>query len=136
MSKTYKIYISLTLSPQEHFGVPRNKCKCGICPNGSIQKKIVEYYDYGTEYTAGEETFSMESLDDASNYFEAKYEDDDFNSYEIIEQSDDLSERNIMNPNDNDKDEFSDGIGNEQLDIEKVELYDDKTDQLLETTEQ
>ena len=54
------------------------------------------------------------------------YEDDNFDSYGYIEESE-------ANPNDNGEDEFSDGLGDEQLDIHKVELYDDETDKLLET---
>ena len=38
----------------------------------------------------------------------------------------------LANPNDNGKNEFSDGPGDEQLDIHKIELYDDETDKLLE----
>jgi hypothetical protein len=128
MSKTYKLYLTLTLSPQEHFGVPRDKCKCGVCPNGSITKESVEYYSYGEEYQVGEETFIMKDLDSVYNYFEAMYEDDNFDAYGYIEESE-------TNPNDNEEDEFSDGLGNEQLDIDKVELYDDETNKLLETTE-
>ena len=126
MSKTYKLYLALTLSPQEHFGVPRDKCKCGVCPNGSITKESVEYYSYGEEYQVGEETFIMKDLDSVYNYFEAMYEDDNFDSYGYIEESE-------ADPNDNGEDEFSDGLGDEQLDIHKVELYDDETDKLLET---
>ena len=128
MSKTYKLYLTLTLSPQEHFGVPRDKCKCGVCPNGSITKESVEYYSYGEEYQVGEETFIMKDLDSVYNYFEAMYEDDNFDAYAYIEESE-------TNPNDNEEDEFSDGLGDEQLDIDKVELYDDETNKLLETTE-
>ena len=128
MSKTYKLYLTLTLSPQEHFGVPRDKCKCGVCPNGSITKESVEYYSYGEEYQVGEETFIMKDLDSVYNYFEAMYEDDNFDSYAYIEESE-------TNPNDNEEDEFSDGLGDEQLDIDKVELYDDETNKLLEATE-
>lgn len=128
MSKTYKLYLTLKLSPQEHFGVPRDKCKCGVCPNGSITKESVEYYSYGEEYQVGEETFIMKDLDSVYNYFEAMYEDDNFDSYAYIEESE-------TNPNDNEEDEFSDGLGDEQLDIDKVELYDDETNKLLEATE-
>ena len=128
MSKTYKLYLTLTLSPQEHFGVPRDKCKCGVCPNGSITKESVEYYSYGEEYQVGEETFIMKDLDSVYNYFEAMYEDDNFDAYAYIEESE-------TNPNDNEEDEFSDGLGDEQLDIDKVELYDDETNKLLEATE-
>ena len=126
MSKTYKLYLALTLSPQEHFGVPRDKCKCGVCPNGSIKKEGIEYYSYGEECQIGEENFIMKSLDDVYDYFEAMYEDDNFDSYGYIEESE-------ADPNDNGEDEFSDGLGDEQLDIHKVELYDDETDKLLET---
>ena len=40
-----------------------------------------------------------------------------------------------INPNDNDEEEFSDGIGDEQMEVTKVELYDDETNKLLETNQ-
>jgi hypothetical protein len=133
MSKTYKLYLTFTLSPRKHFGVPRDKCKCGVCPYGSIIKEYVEYYSYGEEREVGEETFIMKDLDSVYNYFEAKYEDENFDPLGYIDESDYLREESLINPNDNDENEFSDGIGDFQLDIDEVELYNDETNELLET---
>ena len=65
----------------------------------------------------------------------AKYEDEGWDSYEYIYESDYLREEKLKNPNDNDEEEFSDGIGDEQMEVTKVELYDDETNKLLETNE-
>ena len=54
--------------------------------------------------------FSANDLETASNYFMAKYEDEDWDSYEYIYESDYLREEKLINPNDNDEEEFSDGI--------------------------
>ena len=135
MSKTYYLYSTLTLSPSKHWGVLRAQCKCGLCPNGPITKTSVEYYDHGEEYNVGEESFIMNDLETASNYFMAKYEDEDWDSYEYIYESDYLREEKLINPNDNDEEEFSDGIGDEQMKVTKVELYDDETNKLLETNQ-
>lgn len=135
MSKTYYLYSTLTLSPSKHWGVLRAQCKCGLCANGPITKTSVEYYDHGEGYNVGEESFIMNDLETASNYFMAKYEDEDWDSYEYIYESDYLREEKLINPNDNDEEEFSDGIGDEQMKVTKVELYDDETNKLLETNQ-
>ena len=128
MGKTYKVSYTLQFSPDEHFGVPRNECKCGVCPDGSIVKEGTEEYIHGEEYEVDGETFVMEDLFSAESYLDAKYESDNFDVYEYFEES-------KINPNDNNDAEFSDGFGDEQFDIDKVELYNDETNELLETTD-
>tara|TARA_B100002051_G_scaffold263066_1_gene286366 strand:- start:488 stop:1069 length:582 start_codon:yes stop_codon:yes gene_type:complete len=135
MEKTYRLYSQLSCSPSEHWGVPREQCKCDRCPNAPIKKTSVEYYTHGEEYYVGEETFIMESLDAAKNYFMAKYEDDEWDSSEYIYDSDYLRDEKLTNPNYNDEEEFSAGIGDEQMDVIKVELYEDETERLLQTTD-
>ena len=82
MSKTYHLYSTLTLSPSKHWGVLRAQCECGLCPNDLITKTPVEYYDHGKEYNVGEESFIMNDLETASNYFMAKYEDEEWDPLE------------------------------------------------------
>ena len=124
-NKSYKIYFTLTLSPPEYFGVATTK---------SFKKECVEYYYYGDKYEVDEETFDMKDFDSARNYLEAKFKDDNFNEYEYIEESNLLREESIINPNNNDADEFSNGTGDVKLDINKIELHNDDTEELLETT--
>ena len=126
--KMYKVFYSFTLSPDKHFGVTRDKCKCGICPDKSIIKSGTEIYSHGDENEVDDETYIIDSLESAENYLEAKYEADNFFELDYIEEDEN-------NPNGNSSSEFGDGAGDVQLDIDKVEVYLEDNNELLGTTE-
>ena len=74
--KMYKVFYSFTLSPDKHFGVTRDKCKCGICPDESIIKSGTEIYSHGDENEVDDEEHIIDSLESAENYLDAKYQAD------------------------------------------------------------
>ena len=126
--KMYKVFYSFTLSPDKHFGVTRDKCKCGICPDESIIKSGTEIYSHGDENEVDDEEHISDSLESAENYLEAKYEADNFFELDYIDEDEN-------NPNGNSSSEFGDGAGDVQLDIDKVEVYLEHNNELLDTTE-
>ena len=128
IKKTYRVFYYFEFSPDKHFGVDRKKCKCGICPKKIIRKEDDLYVSDGDSYNNDEDGNEslVKDVDTAYDYLMSKYEGDNFDNYGYFDEE-------TNNPNGNDESEFSDGFGDEELNIYKIEVLDYESEKIIET---
>ena len=126
--KIYRIFYEFIFYPSMHFGVDRKKCKCKLCPDKVISKESNIYVTEGEEfYNEPEDTMVVvKGFDAAYDYLMSKYEGDNFDNYGYFDEE-------TNNPNGNDESEFSDGFGDEELNIYKIEVLDYESEKIIET---
>ena len=116
---TYKVYFKFECSPQTHWGIETDE---------EVIIKGEKFYEDGQEsFNSNGELSIIGNWEDVVDDLDARWEGDSLSEYDYIDNQ-------KSNPYNNSKTEFEYGTGDVNLEIIKVEIFNDTECKYLEET--